>query len=519
MNPKLYLSFFLLISLCYHGQNINWVKKTTINGPSKGLVCDKEGNIYQFGSHYVIYYDNYMYDAPASDTAGSFLCKFSQEGNLLQLMKWSSPFWIQDMVYDGSNSFYFTGSFMGSQNINGTFISSMGNAEGFVGKITTGGDLVWMTTFGGNGSDFGNAVTLSAQNQMVVVTGGISGSFNVNGHLVAAGSQRSVLVAGFNTSDGKLLKHHLLDFNSSENYFNSGSRITSQSAGYYLLANREASGAAPAGDYVFLLDDEFNISMQKLVISNSCGYGFQSGPLVAGNSGKAFVGSFCSEKYGGQGLLQMIDADGHATVVTNNADGSFHDGCSDKDQTFVIATAGASVCPCPENNFGYQVLRCLGPDQSVLWETRAKDVTFTKVARSNGKCIVAGEFLGDAVTIGNTVVSGDMREGITRGTFLIEVSDPAKLTTDLAGREKAFTVNVFPNPSGGLLNVQADGLEAGEVTFNFTNLLGDMIYQQVRYTNGKLDVSLKLPEEVTGIVFLRITAGDFTEVKRILIVK
>ena len=74
-------------------------------GNKNGLLTDKNGNIYSYGSKNITYYD----------TLGSFLQSYNNNGILIFSKHWKIPFHIQKMEYDGNDYFYFVGNFTNTQ--------------------------------------------------------------------------------------------------------------------------------------------------------------------------------------------------------------------------------------------------------------------------------------------------------------------------------------------------------------------------------------------------------------------
>lgn len=491
------------------------------------MVTDSRGNIYQYGSKFVLYYNNYMHENLATDTDGSFLNKYSPSGQLLSTIKWPMSFWIQEMINDGNGSFYFTGSFMGTHTINGIAFSSKGDVDGMVGKMNEDGTLNWIASFGGSKADMSNSLTFNASKTKLILTGGISDSLFVNGTFVHSQPQRSTLVAKFDIS-GAFLGDKLFDFYSTKNYSNFGYRIRSdKNDNYFLLGDREGKNyeddtimAPVAGDYLFKLDNGLDITWSQLMISNECYYGYKSGLLNVTESGQAYVPTFCSQKYGGQGTLNRLDENGTKTWSHSNKDGSYQDAYTEGNDLFIIGTEGASICPCPDNNFGYAVIKQIDIYTKVLSEIRISDVTLTHITRSNsGITIVTGEFLGESVNIGNHTVYGSNNNGLFGGTFLLALSKE-ELTTVL-NEEKAniFNTGIFPNPSSGVVNVTVESAHTlGTVSLKVINLLGQVVYaKSIQVEDNSLKTTVDLSDKFKGIYLVEITADNLKEVKRIVL--
>ncbi len=66
------------------------------------------------------------------------------------------------------------------------------------------------------------------------------------------------------------------------------------------------------------------------------------------------------------------------------------------------------------------------------------------------------------------------------------------------------TVQVYPNPTGGIINLSVDNLQA-ESTVRIYNLMGERVYQSV-LTNGKNEIDLT--GAAKGVYFYRLAGGN-----------
>ncbi|MDZ7847671.1 MAG: T9SS type A sorting domain-containing protein [Owenweeksia sp.] len=64
---------------------------------------------------------------------------------------------------------------------------------------------------------------------------------------------------------------------------------------------------------------------------------------------------------------------------------------------------------------------------------------------------------------------------------------------------------VYPIPSNGLIKLNTNGLESGEVTLRLTNLQGQLIREMILEVNGQETIELDLSEQATGAYMLNLT--------------
>ncbi|MCW3077711.1 MAG: hypothetical protein JWO32_2320 [Bacteroidetes bacterium] len=423
---KILLLISLLICLKVCSQQILWSKPTVFNN-SRGLVTDNTGNLYHYGSKLNSWYSNSV------DTAGSFIQKFSASGALLFSKRWPGSFWIKNIIYDGVQYFYFTGTFSGSYSVNGISISSKGNEDGMVGRMDQNGTISWISTMGASGLDNSNAITFNKSKNKIVVTGSLTDSLFVNKNFISFNAQKTLLLAGFSLT-GNLLDFKMIDFLIERNYGNSGSEIKTDTAGNYIMVgsregkfwNGDTLNAPDEGVYVFKLDQNYNISWSKFIINSGCYYGYSYGGICVADNCDSYMPSFCSGKYGGNGVLQRFGSTlGNVGWTGTNTDGSYAETFAHNGNALVIGTEAANGCPCEGNQPGYQVIKKLNKNNQVIGETRLFNVRLTHLTRSaQGTIFVSGVIYGAPyAVIGHDTVHASSSQGWFSGTFITALSD------------------------------------------------------------------------------------------------
>lgn len=145
-----------------------------------------------------------------------------------------------------------------------------------------------------------------------------------------------------------------------------------------------------------------------------------------------------------------------------------------------------------------QVLTAPAGFASYLWNTG--DVTQTITVTTSGTYSVQ-------VTDANGCKDADTLVFIT--TFSVENSDGSK-----------GLVNMFPNPTSDVLNVRMEGINAAEVQLEILSVSGAVLAREVVYTSGGAATHvLNLGAYAEGIYMVRLTAGEQTIVRRIVVNK
>lgn len=408
------------------GQEISWAKSTAFS-KTRGLITDASGNVYHFGSKIGSNYSN------AVDTTGSFIQKFSSNGSVLYSKKWAGTFWIKNLIYDGSQYFYFAGAFSGNHTINGITISSKGNEDGMVGKMNRNGEVLWISTYGAAGLEGANALTFNKNKDKIIVTGGLTDSLFVNKNYVSSNPQKTLLLAGFNLS-GNLMDYKMIDFLSVRNYGNIGLEIKTDTAGNYILAaqregkfwNNDTLNAPDEGIYIFKLNPLYAITWSKFIINSGCYYGFSHGGLSVSENGDAYYPSYCSGKYGGNGFIRRLNSSsGVSNWTGTNIDGGYAGTFVHNENLYLIGTEGANGCPCPSNQPGYQVIKKLNKNNVIIGETRLMNVKLTHITKNSaGVIFVSGYVFGAPYAlIGPDTVFVTNYGNVSSGAFIMALND------------------------------------------------------------------------------------------------
>lgn len=119
---------------------------------------------------------------------------------------------------------------------------------------------------------------------------------------------------------------------------------------------------------------------------------------------------------------------------------------------------------------------------------------------------------GTEVTTGGTIVWEFRFKDSTEYSYRVYKGDN---NVGIATVDLSSYLNVFPNPSNGLINLQMD-IPMDKVSISVLNLLGQTVYSKSENLSGQ-DISLDLSHLNKGFYFLQITSGTKKMVGRILI--
>lgn len=410
-------NLILTIICCFNlnisfSQNWQWSKKTSLPfnswNQSNKLLTDKQGNIYSYGS---------SYNNSPTDTMGSYVQCYSPNGILMFLKRWKMPFHIQKMEYDGNNYFYFVARFYGAQVLDGISISSIGKSDGVVGKMNLNGQISWMKTFGGSGTDMANGICYNLTDSTMFITGGIHDTLFLNSIFQSVNPQSAIILKY--TSTGNLITHKLYNFQS-QNYSatNCGLEICrNQSGDLYLLMDRNGnkfwsndSGPGPMiGRYLVKLNSNLDTLWSTYINGPQSYYGWSCNNLRVASSGDVYLTNENSSKYGGDAQLKRIDKNsGIIKWSLGNNDGLYTDVFIDSNTVYLIGNEGANGCPCQGNNPGYYIIKKIDQNNNLVGETRVFAANLNCITKKvNGGIFVSGAFGRSSCTLGPDKIMSD----------------------------------------------------------------------------------------------------------------
>jgi len=174
----IWMNDFIVYKFDSQGDTL-WTKRyapTSQVAIGNDIAVDDSGNVYVTG------YSWGMNILPTNGNEDAFVMKFDTDGNLV----WAKSFggtsreFGNGLVLDGSGSLYVTGLFSGTVDFNPStasadtfFMTSAGDRDVYVLKLTTNGDFVWTLRGGGTGTDAGGNIVIDGTGAIY-----ITGSFN-----------------------------------------------------------------------------------------------------------------------------------------------------------------------------------------------------------------------------------------------------------------------------------------------------------------------------------------------------
>lgn len=134
-----------------------------------------------------------------------------------------------------------------------------------------------------------------------------------------------------------------------------------------------------------------------------------------------------------------------------------------------------------------------------------------KCGRNNNKVLMCHE--GNTICVSSNAVNAHLNHGDFLGPCVS--CDEGNRTSPIPGNNGGFetteglSMRLYPNPTGGRLFIDLNGLENSEATLAVFNPLGSMVYEQTiaQYTDF-VELDLSSQKIATGEYFVRVTSND-----------
>lgn len=82
----------------------------------------------------------------------------------------------------------------------------------------------------------------------------------------------------------------------------------------------------------------------------------------------------------------------------------------------------------------------------------------------------------------------------------------------------ASSVNLYPNPTSSRLFITSDLIPGKELKLEVFNPQGISVYEDLLYSsNGTLDATIDLPENIKGLVMIKLSSNDLLVVRKIMV--
>jgi len=471
--------------------NGNWLWATQAGGGGTsgdfgfGITVDDAGNSYVIGSFHGTATFGF-YSLPSSGYEDIFVAKLNATGNWLwatQAGGTSNDRGYGITIDDAGNS-YVTGGFQGTATFGSYYLTSS-SIDIFVAKMDEDGNWLWVTQAGGTESSFGHGITIDNEGNSYV-TGYFRDTATFGSHSLTSNGNADIFVAKMDAN------------------------------GNWLWATQSGGGGYDEGNGI-TIDDTGNSYVTGTFDYTAT---FSSYSLYSNGSWDIFVAK--------------MDTDGNWLWATN-AGGTSNDRgygitIDDAGYTYVTgriqdtATFGSYTLPC----YGYADIIVAKMDSigNWIWATRAGG-TYDGYYGDSGKGIT----IDDA---GNSYVTGYFQGTAFFGYYSISGSGYEDIFVAKLGNETSFENEIIELNSISLSNYPNPFNPTTMIYFETTNLhensrieifnikgqkvkqFSDIRGQHSVVWNGKDDKGKSVS---SGIYFYRLESGDFSEIKKMILLR
>lgn len=158
----------------------------------------------------------------------------------------------------------------------------------------------------------------------------------------------------------------------------------------------------------------------------------------------------------------------------------------------VYSKSGSTLSTAPANTGQYY------PTSATDWRTETIDLS-----AYDGQSSVLIKFNGNS-NYGNNLYIDNLR--------IVDAT-----TSSIDENEVSATLNLFPNPSNGFVNLEYISGKQGVVSISVMNTLGATVYSANGVSNGSLNKTIDLSNLTKGIYFVNVSSNNGTTTKKLII--
>jgi hypothetical protein len=394
-----------------------------------GLALDSSGNTYIAGRFYSTTADFGGTTLTSVGSWDAYVAKVSSSGSFVWAIRAGGLSYeeVSGLALDSNGNVYIAGYFHGIANFGGTTLTSAGERDVYVAKVSSSGGFVWANRAGGNSGDYVSHLLLDSSGN-AYIAGYFHGTANFGGTTLTSAGGQDAYVAKVSSSGGFVWANRA--GGNSGDYV---SHLALDISGNSYIAGR-FEGTANFGDTTLTSAGYGEVYVAK--VSSSGGFvwairaGGSSGDYVSGlaldSNGNAYIAGIFggTVDFGGTTLTSAGSADIYVAKV--NSSGSFawatRAGGSNSGLVSGLALDSSGNAYIAGHfqgtaNFGGTTLTSAGNwnayvvkvsnSGSFVWAIRvggsSGDIADRLVIDSNGNIYIAGRFNGTA-TFGTTTL-------------------------------------------------------------------------------------------------------------------
>ena len=386
------------------------------------------------------------------------------------------------LAIDQSSNIYVVGSFEGTATYGPFTITSNGEWDAFVFKMDTDGNWLWAEGFGSNKTDRANSIAVDVCDD-VYITGEYRNPMVFPGANASNGSdtlshkqKRDIFVAKMNNQG---------EWKWAKRARSSGTDKPFQMS---VDANKQVFLGGTTKD-TLVFNSSLSVTSPNVNDTTSA--------WVAQLDGTSNNGDWVWAKMGGSNMdnrTNDICADGFGNVYAVG----FFEGLA---------------------NFDGVMLNSLGKKDIFVWKMSMTTMPSFTYNNTYDTIIVSDSLVSSPLDTGLLLLSSSFAIDGCDTTFIDSVIHLTNNITHSIISQPIGTLDIYPNPTNGILNIEFSILNHQDIRLNLMNTIGEVIFtEDLKQFVGKHTKQINLVDNAKGIYFLEI-ATDFGVINKKLILQ
>jgi len=551
MNQKhifILLFLFVCLSITQAQQvNLQWAKQIgSVNTDiSKSIAVDAQGNVYTAG-----YFESTadfdpgsgVFELTSEGNSDIFISKLDAYGNFVWALRIGGPFndYVFSIVSDNGAYLYLTGYFTGTVDFDpgsNTHLLTSVNYDNYILKLDTAGNFVWVKQIGGNFAEFSKSLAIDPHGN-VYTTGAFTDTCDFDPgpsiYNMTTTSNFDIYISKLNSQGDFVWAKQLGGINNDY-----GQAVTVDNfdnvytTGYFEgLADMDPgpstinfTSAGTSDVFISKLDSNGNFVWAKQLGGSSQDVGNSIAVDLFGNvlTTGTFIGSadfdpsnssFPLNSFGGADIfISKLNASGdfkwakqlggtsqdEGNTITVDAFGNVY---SSGD---FLATAdfdpGAGVCAYISQGLADVYISKLDSSGNFVWAKQIggtdDDRDYSVIVDGAGSIYTTGYFRG-TVDFDPNAGTWPMTSFGNKDVFILKLN----ISNGIGLLDNDNRINVYPNPSSGIFNV--DALNNEKASLEVFNMLGESVFfVRNQQTN---DYKVDITGQPSGIYFLKLVS-------------
>lgn len=455
-------------------------------------------------------------------SSGTTIIRFDTQGNELWRKNINGTLYVTSTVNKG-NHLYLTGSFQNTLLAGSFSATSAGDYDAFVMDMDTMGNVSWLKSYGGTGTDYGNGAAVDNGGRLHL-TGSYQGTAMFGSQTLTCTCGSALYIAEL-TSAGNIVKLKASGCLPGNSFAKSTKIVVDSKKNIYISGEHSyftldtfqiTGGGGPYGaHYVAKLDS--NAVTQWAQIDNS--YITEIPSMTLDSSENVLLNGYNYWTVGGSAFTMKYAAV-TGQLLWNKASGDGY--CSgDNSSSSDVATKGDHAYVfgqeairenCTPGTYKVLLVKLDAAGNEMIHDTIDASTNyggFDMIRDSYGDLIVGFYAInpGGSVTLGANTVSG-------QGCFIAKLKDLPPVTTGIAEQSGARTASFYPNPTSG--RVKADlGGKVNAAHLKVYDCLGNCVMEKAY--NGVSSLEIDLQRQQKGVYFVELNLDQRSVFNKVIV--